>query len=59
MTSMDDVGWDCGEFLQHASQTWAKRNLQGEFEFTLRACALKRLWAIVHGLLYGLIQKAW
>jgi hypothetical protein len=44
MISMGNVGRDYRVFFH-------------EFGFTIRFCALKRLWAIVHGLLCGLVQK--
>ena len=56
---MCDVGQDYRGFYQGGSWTHAWRNLWQEFGFTLRTCARQNtLGYIVHGLLYGLIQKA-
>ena len=42
MTAMHDVGRDYRDFSREGSRRLAWQNLQGEFTFTLKACALQK-----------------
>ena len=59
MTSMDDVVWIVENFNMRALEDGPDRICNGNLGLEYGLVPSKRLWAIIHGRLYGLIQKTW